>query len=548
MNGARALSMACLLVLMTGWLPSSSHAEDPSKQVTTNITYDDKGRIKSIAQPDGKKTRSFAYEGESTEILQVIIEEPHLRTRRTFTRTSGKTWDIRDAAGNYQGQWKGEVRLDKDGNYSLRAEGQEYWTSYSPQAETSFRYESPGVVAVLDEQHTLLTTELAGGDQLRYQRSADRSITAICIRRNGKETTWTVSAADKTWTADGSSEKRLAMSFDRNGVLFFVSADGTFWQQAPGDAAAQKVAYQFGGKQAGKARSELLARMSRELSAPALQRLLTNAQGFERRMADRAQARAVAGDDEKEAMAAVEAVVAGTYEQLTSMLDADKASAFFNEKTRALLAELFLYHTCDPTRSDQGQTGTCWIQSGHIDGMINRPDRMARLVRQVAEEGKFTTLNGGESGGNAKTVSFSKGLFDRMFNGPEAKFDMDKARSDGNVRSALGVLFDQTLPVLGGRAENASNMGNYWGSDGCRNIMYMVIGEVVYDEYNLPAGGSKKALLSRGAYITYLPGHMRTRQLKRVDCEWLIVQDDQMGDASDVIVERISDLKSWAGR
>jgi hypothetical protein len=52
--------------------------------------------------------------------------------------------------------------------------------------------------------------------------------------------------------------------------------------------------------------------------------------------------------------------------------------------------------------------------------------------------------------------------------------------------------------------------------------------------------------MEKGAFINYLPKHMRTKQLVRDGDSWLIIQDDQHGESKDYVESRITDLRTWA--
>jgi hypothetical protein len=119
-----------------------------------------------------------------------------------------------------------------------------------------------------------------------------------------------------------------------------------------------------------------------------------------------------------------EQTMAQTYQHLAEMVAANRPGTFYDLKTRVKLAENFMFHAMEPTTMDQGfstrgeadRHGTCWIQAGHIWGMVQHPDKMARLVSQVALEGKFTTLNSGEEDTTARTFELEQAL--RKLTGP----------------------------------------------------------------------------------------------------------------------------------
>ncbi len=266
---------------------------------------------------------------------------------------------------------------------------------------------------------------------------------------------------------------------------------------------------------------------------------------FEQRMQDRIEARTAGGEDLAKVSEETEKTVAACYDQLSQMCTAPSAAGeVYDQATRAKLVENFMFHAQDTTTIDQGSNGTCWIQSGHINGMINHPDAMARLLKEVSCTGSFTTLNDGTQGGQPRQFKFSHGLLGIRRGSEEANWTIDSAYNGGR-RSPVSMIFDQTLPVIGGRREWRSNAGNYGGSDGAKRIMYMVTGDTVSDSSHLIGGSERQTLLAKGGYITYAPGHMRTRQLMKQDGEWYVIQDDQHGEQSDHRITKIRDLKQW---
>jgi hypothetical protein len=114
--------------------------------------------------------------------------------------------------------------------------------------------------------------------------------------------------------------------------------------------------------------------------------------------------------------------------------------------------------------------------------------------------------------------------------------------TDG-MRSPVGKIFDETCSIMGGRRQ--PNGGNYGGLSGCRNIMYKVTGDIVADSSHLVNRSERDSLLLNGAYITYAPGHMRCRQIKRDGDGWVIIQDGQHGERSDRVISRVRDIRQW---
>jgi hypothetical protein len=256
--------------------------------------------------------------------------------------------------------------------------------------------------------------------------------------------------------------------------------------------------------------------------------------------------RTACGEPAEQVGEEIESKVARTYDQLSEMImnEPTADSAFPDRQKRVTLAEHFVMHAHDTTLMNQGSNGTCWIQAGHIMGMVNHPDHMARLLKEVSLTGSYTTLNNGERDSTPRTIRFSKGLFSYGGRDEEARFTLNSPYKNG-TRGPVGMIFDQVLPVIGGRREGRSNAGNYGGSDGARRIMYMVTGDLVYDSGHKLDGSDRATFLKKGGFITYAPGHMRTQQLKKIDNEWYVLQDDQHGPHGDRVLTKIKDLGAW---
>lgn len=390
-------------------------------------------------------------------------------------------------------------------------------------SKRSFEYNGKALAAVVD-------SNAAGNQSATWTTSDDKSAAArFVLRKNGKES------------------KVEAVTVNAVGDVTYTTAAG---KKAVSKAAWMIHSQIYADDELQDARAELLTLMAKHLSNEHLVRFERNMYGFESRMADLAYAKTVSGVAKETAHTHARKTVLGTYKELYLLVaepeKTDKNETFFKQTMRATLAETFMFHAADPSTCNQGNNLTCWIQAGHIaGGMVSRANHMARLVKEVALTGQYTTLSSGLYGEPRKVVTFSKGLFNGLTKGPEANWNMDLARQSGNARSPVGFLFDQTLPVIGGRGEGDVSYGYYWGSNGSRNIMYMVTGTIVDDENNFADGSYKYSLLRNGGYVTYAPNHMRSRQIYRDGEQWIVIQDDQNGDERDYIIERINDLRTW---
>jgi hypothetical protein len=251
------------------------------------------------------------------------------------------------------------------------------------------------------------------------------------------------------------------------------------------------------------------------------------------------------------------------------MIESDDPDAFYTKDLRARLATTFMFHAQDPTLMDQGiNNGTCWIQQGHVWAMVQHPDAMADLLKQIALKGKYTTKNSGEHDPTPKTYEFLKSYLSFPHGSEEAGWTIEKADAVMNsigqknvYRSPVGKIFDNVLPILGNRKEvdggcyatRKTPEGLLLGS---RGIIYSITGDILCDteknmygwheDANLIQDDLRLTLLEKGALNTYREGHGTSMHLRRLNGEWVIYHDDQHGEHTDWVISKISDIERWA--
>lgn len=331
-----------------------------------------------------------------------------------------------------------------------------------------------------------------------------------------------------------------------------------------------------------EARESLLDEMRDKLPEANFKRMETMMKNFESRMADRAYLRKLAGVKGAEAIDdEVTRDVQGTYDNLRLMVAKGDDGTFFDQKTRVKLAENFMFHAMEPTTIDQGPAsnndsnghGTCWISSGQIWGMTQHPGAMADYLKQVTLDGKYTTKNSGEKDATPITYSFSPRLLTFSGNKQESKWTIESATTEWRDepgmktqiwgdRSPVSKIFDYTLPILSGsRREFDVDGGTYdthnfvgqGHTRGTREIMFMVTNDFPVDrslaghsDGHLLDNNYNKSMLEKGTVLSYLPGHLRSQTVRRVDGKWYLIQDDQHSEDSDKVMGEITDMEAWA--
>ncbi len=515
----------------------------------TEIAFNKDGMISKYT--NGKYSRSFEY--ENGELSKITDTSPS--GSKTVNAKDYKNVGVDPKTGEYFYEHEGKVHIAK-------ANG------------TSIELNSDGLV-------TKVTTDTGATRSFIYKQGSSDLEAIVDKRKVGdkeREDKWDCPKnPDGTYRlsktgSDGKAQIREGVEIVRDGSYKYKTADGkeiVSRIERVGDGSVPASVEE--------ARERFMDTMREHFDEGRMKRLEQMTRNFEGRMNDRTEARKLAGVTAADKIEEwKEQSMAQTYHHLTQMLASDKQGAFYDQKTRARLAENFMFHAMDPTTMDQGPAsagdsnghGTCWIQAGHIWGMTQHPDKMARLISQVALEGKFTTLNNGEKDPAARTFSFSNKYLQFREGGQEAKWTIENAygqrSSDGRHwqatdghRSPVGRIFDFTLPVLAGRREGNVDGGLYEDTRslgfGTRRIMHMVTGDVPCDvasgnhsSGHLINNNLRQTLLEKGSVLNYWPGHMLSIHLKKVDGEWHKIQDNQHGESSDHLVAKITDLGKWA--
>lgn len=300
-----------------------------------------------------------------------------------------------------------------------------------------------------------------------------------------------------------------------------------------------------------QARQKFLDSMRGRLDEERMKRVENMSREMERRMAARGYARILNGHDKTETAQMIRKQLEETYGHLDQLVNSpDQAGQYFDQNMRTQLAENFLFHAADPTNVDQGQNGTCWLESGYIaGGFVNHPESMARFLKEVSLNGSFNTSEG-------QNVRFPPHLFRFGRGDEEGQWTIGTANQNGR-RSPVGLIFDEGMSYMVGRSR--PDAGSYGGSQGVKRIMQLVTGDTVHDSSHLLNGSARQTLLDKGAYIVYQPGHMRTVQM-RIDGDFdlgenditkvgggptqgAIIQDNQWGEYNDAIDMVVHDLE-----
>jgi hypothetical protein len=86
------------------------------------VTIDAQGRVESVEYPHAQKLRQFTYSADGTEIARVLVRDVATDTVRVYVRQHGNLWIVCNEIGKKLGEWRGDVTVETDGTYLIRAE------------------------------------------------------------------------------------------------------------------------------------------------------------------------------------------------------------------------------------------------------------------------------------------------------------------------------------------------------------------------------------------------------------------------------------------
>jgi hypothetical protein len=164
----------------------------------------------------------------------------------------------------------------------------------------------------------------------------------------------------------------------------------------------------------------------------------------ERQLQDRYEKQGMSFED---AQKKAEENVAKTYQEVGKLLDApDNPKLPLKEGDRIQLAEQVMHQAANPSDVSQGNYSTCNVATIENQTYSTNPAEAARLVRQVATEGQYTT-----NGTPPVTVQIDKQSLERSG-------DSDKPYAPGeNRRSYASQIFQVTATNIHYAKENAKS-------------------------------------------------------------------------------------------
>lgn len=505
---------------------SEKHNDDGSFQQfrkdSTVIDFDKQGRATRIAAANGD-SRTFAY------------DERGLREISDKTSRGTSVWN-RD--NQEAGKERNHLVINSDGTFDYDRPDGNHVTEGTDFSRTTH-----------DTMGRMTAVELSNGSsrQFKYKDGSKDLDSVVDLRQteNGAQTREWLAFQQKDGSTslafaspDGKVQTRHNIKLDESGNYSYRDDMGVDRSAKVGKL-RDASDFPWSSDAVDDAREKFLEAVKPQMDEQRFARLQSMMKEFEKRESDLVEMRKELGDDVSKLPAEFDRKIAGTYENMAALVGpADPQKALYDQQTRVKLAENFMYHEADPGTVNQGSEGSCWIQAGHITGMVDHPDAMARLLKEISLTGTFTTLNTGEKDPTPRIYTFNRNRLAIGGHDWGGDWSIDTAGSTTN-RSPVGMIFDESLSMMAGKPNSWA--GTYPTT---RQLMYMVTGDVVQASGNLPHSEAE-TLMRHGAYITYAPGHMRTRQLRKEGDHWNIIQDDQHGNWADRVIGRVTNLHDY---
>jgi hypothetical protein len=294
-----------------------------------------------------------------------------------------------------------------------------------------------------------------------------------------------------------------------------------------------------------QARERLHKSMEGHLHGDRLARFDKMCAEFEKHAAERIEQQVAAGKDRATVEKEWNDKLKNTYNSLNDMVTQNPAGAPFDQATRAKMAENAMFLFMNPSESNQGAHGTCWIESViNLVGLNNNPDDMARLLKEVTTTGSYKDNNG-------KQYNIPRQLL--QFPGEEK--DWTISNSANGTRSPVGAIFDRVLSFMGGRMDGGTNGGT---PSSAQNLIEKVTGERAMQIVNIRSNHLtdsdiarinsreyRQAMLEQGGVILLGPGHMFVATMAKEHGQWQIRGDNQWGDRNEQVIGTLTDLNAW---
>lgn len=286
-----------------------------------------------------------------------------------------------------------------------------------------------------------------------------------------------------------------------------------------------------------EARERLMESMEAHLDEPRRQRLQQMMARFEQRGKERVEAQTAGGMSAEQAQAEWDKKIAATYDHLAHMVTSNESGATYDVATRAKLVENAVFSMAWPVKAnDQGNWGCCWQISGVYLGVIQHPDKMAKMLDELSTKGTFTDTNG-------KTWTPPKNLLSFTDQGGDWTIE----NCGNGRRSPCSEIWTSVAAYLsqdGRRMDRGASGGTM---EGCMHSMQLITGDTWKGtkQSQMTQKQYQQDLLLKGGVILFSPGHMYLGTLEKNNGQWQVVSSLQHGDQGRHLNGVVTDLKNW---
>ena len=154
--------------------------------------FDDEGRVTSIENADGKKTRTLTYTERNSEPNSVTIADKEKNETLKFVQTQDKSGYALTSAGGQQSTWPGKIKIQDDGTYSIKAAdnstNNKIWDSFYPDGTKQKESRgADGTLNVFSDKGELISSKNKNGRELKAEYD-DKGLVRIEVKQNDKTT------------------------------------------------------------------------------------------------------------------------------------------------------------------------------------------------------------------------------------------------------------------------------------------------------------------------------------------------------------------------
>lgn len=334
-------------------------------------SFEDVGGTRYVTHGDGAQTRRKA-DGATVE----IDKDWHITS---VLRANGSKLLCK-----YNGKVMTEVSEVSQGSKSTEKwtydEKAGTWSSgSSPEIRKNLSVSDLGNYAYISaNKNDVVHIEYADGNKRDFTWSNGK-VQSFTERTAGGATTWTRDGATENFLSKTTREERKNVAVSLNGDLSYIDESG--YKHIHKFDVTEEVLFPqeiARSKAVQEAHDALLGAAGKSLSADDFKQFSFDLNKFE----ERAHSNSLKGDQ-----------VVASIKELQKILEPEVQKPFVVSE-RAKLAEETLQHIAYPRGIDQGYHDTCGASTAEVYVACLYPEKLAALVREVADTGQFKTTTG----------------------------------------------------------------------------------------------------------------------------------------------------------